>query len=204
VLVALDLAYRHHDPATADGLLESPTWTVLDWKTGVTDDEDARMQLAAYGLFLRSRGVPLTDGVYVARLVNLAVGSEWLELVGEHELRWVVGVIDQDVRRLRTLHAAPAPQGDAPPCPDLFPYAAQPNRACPTCAFLTLCTEELGRRPWERRDWRAANAVTASPANAPDSAEGSAHADAAEAPAEGCSELPAAVTTKTVLGEDAA
>jgi hypothetical protein len=150
VVVALDVAYRHHDRESADGLLEYPTWVVADWKTGRTVDEDARLQLGTYALFLRSRGRPLVDGGYLGRLVNLAAGAEWLEIIGEHELRWALTVIEADVQRLRALHAAPLPPADTAPSPEAFPYAAKPSFACPSCAFLTLCTEELGRRPWQR------------------------------------------------------
>lgn len=164
VLVALDLAYVHHDPETAGGPIARPTWTVADFKTGARgqagarDDvrerlqvADERLQLAGYALGLRARGVPMQDGAYLGRVIHLDDGTQTFHRLTERDLAWAMETIDGDARRLRVLEAQGSARGittDA--IRAAFSMAERPYRACPKCAFLSICSAELGRRPWQR------------------------------------------------------
>ncbi|HEY0971325.1 MAG TPA: hypothetical protein VGE02_10210 [Gemmatimonadales bacterium] len=144
VWVALDLAYRHVDPRSHDRLVDGPTWCVTDFKTGRTIyEDDERLQLAGYGLWLREMGYPATDGAYLGRIIDLVRGCDRWYRLGPEELAAAEAVIVADTARQHALmvdptRVLPRPMAD-------WALAHPASGACRRCNFLELCLPELSR-----------------------------------------------------------
>jgi hypothetical protein len=96
-------------------------------------------------------GVPMTDGCYLGRVVCLDDGTEVVERITQADIRGALAVIGMDAGRFRALGARSAGASESVEVvADTYPAAERPQRSCPGCQYLPLCTASLGRRPWER------------------------------------------------------
>ena len=162
---AVDFAYRHSPDAggtSAPGAPAAPTWCVADWKTGSSGSpDDESLQLATYGLWLRARGFPDTDGVYLGRIIDLARREDRFYVLDRALLDRARAAIAEDLARLRGLmrdreRVLPRSKAEW--------HLAADVRGCPRCRFYGLCLTDLASRRGpgapEGRGLRGAPGVT--------------------------------------------
>lgn len=150
--LALDLAYRHIDPATCRHLVSGPCWCVTDVKTGRPAPADEHLQLSAYALWLEAQGYPPTDDIYLGRIVHLLSGTDtWYTITAEDRAH-VRRVIAADTALERAWFGAlesgegrqpgAGRQSGAARRPTTVP-SARDRRRCPSCNFFALCRDDL-------------------------------------------------------------
>lgn len=124
---------------------DDETWSVVDWKTGIPQEEDHR-QLTIYGLALRQDSPPTP---LRGRIVYLLDGSSRVETLTEDRINRAGKYIRDGIEEMRQYVADPDVNEPMPK--DSFPLAE--NRwECRRCNFFELCEEELretGPLPWE-------------------------------------------------------
>jgi hypothetical protein len=139
-LVSPDVVYLHGEPATADRLVDRPTWCIVDVATHDAGEDEERLLLAAGAIQARSAGRPSSGGAYLGRVLDLVAGVDRWYRLDASALALAEATMGAERAQLRRLMADP---DAAIPRLKREWEMAQHGATCERCPFFSLCQPEM-------------------------------------------------------------